>query len=634
VATRAVRVPISGKDPDTARLETTQADTVTVITPERGAHRLRASGSAALGYLLVALAVTAPGFAHLSTRVIGHGGDPLQTLWNIAWVGGWLAGHHGLFFTRQLFFPEGANLAWMTLALPVTVPAALLRPSVGLVGAYNVVLLGSLVADGTAMFALARRVGLRGWAAWLSGVTFLASPYLVGEARAHLDLVGAYPLPLVALLLWGLLEDERPRARRFVLLGVVLAGAVYQVPDYAVFAGLAALLLLVLHPSARGRLVHVVLVRWRGWLLAAVTALGLAWPLLDALLTGRLVPHEGVPHLMPEVFSADLLGLLVPAPWGLFSFLRPSWHLAADLSDGSYFPGYVVYGAALVLVTRKRASPRSREVVRCAAWGAVTFGILSLGPRLHLAGDIFSIPLPFAAVAHLPAIGDTLPERLSAVVAMFGALLVGEAVQTLWPERAGEAGREPPRPGRARGRSRAAALVVGVVTVVGLVSIPYPFPTRAVPEIAFARSVERQGGSVLFSPAQIPLTRDAVPFQVTAPGEGYAYLFADATLGLPTPEGYVSNIPVLTASRIDASATLSYVTLMQGTDPRVRSALERAAARELPSFLRRMDVHSIVLFGNELAHPVADAAWFAAHAGVPTRLHRFPGGIWVLSLGP
>lgn len=627
MATGAVRVPIPGEGPIAARSATGHRGAAAFPANGPAPRRVRPYVAAAVGYLLAALAVTAPGLAHLSTRVVGHGGDPIQSIWNIAWVGGWLAGRHALFFTRELFFPEGANLAWMTLALPATVPAALLRPLLGLVGAYNAVLLGSLVADGAAMYALARRVGLRGWAAWLSGLTFLASPYLVGEARAHLDLVGAYPLPLAALVLWGILEDERPGAWRFILLGAVIAGAAYEVPDCAVFAVLVALAILVYHPSTRGRVIRSIRARWWGWLLASGTALAAAWPLLHALLAGQLVPREGIPHLMPELFSTDLLGLVIPAPWGLFDFLRPYWHLEVDLSDGSYFPGFAVYGAILVLVEgRRRLSPRSRGVVRCAGWGMAAFGVLSLGPRLHFGGLILSIPLPFAVLAHLPAVGETLPERLSGVVAMFGALLVGEAVQLLWPKDLARSG-----PGS---RTRAGALVLGSLAVLGLVSIPYPFPTRGVPRAAFARAVEQRGGSVLFVPAQMPDTRDSVPYEVTAPGQGYEYMFADAVVGLPTPEGYVSSIPVATALRIDTSSTLSYVTLMGRTDPRVSGSTERAGARALAGFLRRMDVHSVVLFANELAHPEADAAWFTAYAGVATHLARFPGGVWVLRLEP
>ena len=95
--------------------------------------------------LAVALVISLPVSFHLRTQLIGTGSDPGQNVWNVAWVRGWLDGYHDLYFTHQLLYPEGANLAWMTLALPSSIVAALLVPGLGLAGAYNVRLLLTLV---------------------------------------------------------------------------------------------------------------------------------------------------------------------------------------------------------------------------------------------------------------------------------------------------------------------------------------------------------------------------------------------------------------------------------------------------------------------------------------------------------
>jgi hypothetical protein len=102
-------------------------------------------------YALTACLMSAPAVAHLSSAVIGTGTDPWQVIWNIAWVKGWLLGQHPLYFTHLLNYPRGANLAWMTLALPAAVVAAgLVAMGSPLAVAYNVVMLASLVADGLA----------------------------------------------------------------------------------------------------------------------------------------------------------------------------------------------------------------------------------------------------------------------------------------------------------------------------------------------------------------------------------------------------------------------------------------------------------------------------------------------------
>jgi len=585
----------------------------------------------ALAYLVAALALSAPGVAHLGTRLLGVAHDPAQNAWNVAWVRGWLEGRHGLYVTRELLYPDGANLAWMTLALPSTIVGALLVPVIGLVGAYNLALLATLAADGVAMYAFARRVGITRGASFVAGLAFEASPYLLGQLEGRMHMVGAYAIPLVAACVWGILDRKRPRLWHFVLLGGLGALAAYDAPDYALYAGLAAGLILLLHPGTKGRRVVAILERWQGWLVAALVGWGLAFPLLHALLAGPLAvgAAAGTPASTPWV--ADLISFFVPPATGAFRFLGDELHLPVAFA----FPGFFALGAFVVLLGwRDRIPPERRGLLRLCLVGMAIFAVLSLGTHLHADGWSLPVPLPYLLLARLPGFADTLPDRFAVLVALFSSLLVGVAADLVVAEtrrRPGDVASPEgsPFPARAQRRATRGAVLVGV-TLFAL-SVPYPFPSIRPVGAAFVPSVRAGGGTVLFVPAQIPWTADWAQLGPEA-RDGYWYMYADAELGLPTPDGYLSRLPAATTMRIDASFTLSYVTLMQRTDPRDGTRAEVAAAGALRGFLRRMDVHSIVLRTSELAHPVADAGWFAAHAGVPTHLTRFPGGIWVLSL--
>ena len=108
--------------------------------------------------------------------------------------------------------------------------------AVGVVGAFNLVMLASMALTGLATFALARRLGLGRPAAWWAGALFMASPVLTAKETAHFSLVLAAPLPL---FLWALLRvlDTR-RTRDAVLVGAVAAAASYSDAYYGIYCAL------------------------------------------------------------------------------------------------------------------------------------------------------------------------------------------------------------------------------------------------------------------------------------------------------------------------------------------------------------------------------------------------------------
>lgn len=564
-------------------------------------------------YVVAALAVTAPGLAHLGSRVIGEGSDPYQAMWSISWVEGWLHGAHGLFFSHQLLFPQGVNLAWTTLGLTTSLVGALLAPLTGLVAAYNAAVLLATAANGTAMYAFARRVGLDGSAAGLCGLVFLASPFFVGQLLGHIQMIGAYGIPLFLSCLWGILEQPRRRSARYLLLGALLAFVAYGSEEYALYAVIGGVIVAVLHPAVRRGGPSALLGRWRGWIASMLVFGLLAAPLLDALLLQPLAAGNG-PRSVPVDWSTDLVGFLVPAPWGLFAWLRPSWHLAFNLADGSWFPGFVVWlSIALLVVVRGRLAPVERAVVRVAGVGAAVAGVLSLGPRLHVGGRIYrSIPMPDALLAHLPVVDETLPERLAVLTALFGALLVGAAASAL---------RRRLRPG-----ARSRLVVVGVgVALVGAASVRAPFPTTTARPAPYAGAVRAAGGTVLFVPATIFWTRDR--------GSSEAFMYVDALTGRPTPEGYVARLPRSSIARINRSPVLGYLSAMGEGGRPPSTGMEAAAARALPAYLAHERVHAVVLFADGLRRPRADLAWIRARSRAPSSVVRYPGRTWVVFFG-
>ncbi len=561
---------------------------------------------ATLTYAVAAVALTYPGVLSFSHAALGLPGDLYQNLWNVLWVRGWLTGHHALYFTPLEYYPTGANLAWETLSLPGTVVAALLSRPIGLAAAYNSVLLAYWVADGLALYVFARTVGLPRVSAWLAGLAFMASPYFVGQMMGHLHLVGAFGVPLFLSVLWKLYERPRVSVGRYLVLVGLLALTTYVVQDYAVYAIAVAVLLLFLHPARPWRRV---LAEWWRWIVAIVAYTAMVAPMAYAMLFGPLAVHAGAVTPVSTPWVVNLEGLVQPEPWGLFVGLAARWRLAPDLLDGGFFPGFVLWAAVVVLLlTKRRLDPRYRRLARLAAIATGLFAVLSLGPVLHVGDVTTAIPLPERVLAALPVWQDTWPVRLAMLTALFGAILVGvaaHAVRTRWEDGEAE--------GAERARGRRIVVVAGVL-LIAAASWSATFRATAVPAVPYARVVREAGGTVLYVPPMLPNTRM---------GYGSAeYIYVEAVLNRPTPEGYVSRIPVSTVRRLNASPVLAYLWGLQFRHNHA-APLAGAASSGLSPYLKRYHVHSVVFLAQGVARPAHAVAWLRHHLGRAWQMRRY-----------
>ena len=118
-------------------------------------------------------------------------------------------------------------------ALPAAF-AALLSRRMSILAATNYVVALQLYLNFVTAFALARRVTRRMAPAILAGLIFGCSPYIGAHLAGHFNLIAAWVLPLVALLLIDALETGTVASR--VLLGIALGITVYVDYYYAVYA--------------------------------------------------------------------------------------------------------------------------------------------------------------------------------------------------------------------------------------------------------------------------------------------------------------------------------------------------------------------------------------------------------------
>jgi hypothetical protein len=213
-------------------------------TPARDMTRFTTSVHlrAAAAFAALAIVFSWPLPAHLTTRLLGPVGSDLGVYaWNL-WVFSHevVEDHHLPLFTSAIFSLDWqADLSLHNYTIFADLVAVPLLPLVGVVCAFNLVYLGTIVLNGYAMFLLARHLGAGDREALLGGVLFAFSPCLIARSAEHLSLFMAAPVVLFVLALHRLDAGARP-VRTASAAGAAMAWAAFCDPYYGVYCAVLA----------------------------------------------------------------------------------------------------------------------------------------------------------------------------------------------------------------------------------------------------------------------------------------------------------------------------------------------------------------------------------------------------------
>lgn len=402
----------------------------------------------------------ASALGHLGDGWIGGCCDPEQSAWFLAWTPYAMA--HGLnpLLTDHLNYPSGVNLMWNSaMHLPALLSAPL-QATVGAVAAYNVMLMAAVALSAWAAYLAARRFTTGHVAPLACGVLYGFSPYMLSQAIQHLPLVICVVPPLVLLVLEEMARRQTWSPYRAGAALGALAAAQLLIDEEV----LASMVLV----GAIG--IGVAAVQWRRQLRAqlpyfaralgfslVVFALLAAWPLA----TQFLGPERVTGQLQAkDIFVTDLLNLVVPTRFQLL--VPPGSRTISAMFTGLVHEQDGYLGLPLlsllvfVAITRRR-----HPVTRLFAVLAGITTLLSMGPHLHVAGTVTSVPLPWLPLGQLPVVGNILPGRLMLYTFLFAGIAVVQ-----WPvARAAEVG----------GRRAVPAFVIVFLALVPLAPL-WPFP--------------------------------------------------------------------------------------------------------------------------------------------------------------
>ncbi|NPV07117.1 MAG: hypothetical protein HPY83_04015 [Anaerolineae bacterium] len=455
----------------------------------------------ALGYGTLGLALSWPLPRYLATAIPGDGFDGWQNYWNLWWVERALLRDGGsIWWTDLLDHPRGVSLIFHTLNLPNALLSLPLQRLSGVISAYNLVVFLSFALGGLGVYLLALRTLGRGdgrarAAALVSGAIFAYCPFHFAHLLGHMQVFAFQWLPFYALVLLGLLgrlrAGRKPGGAALVAVAFVVLAALTDWYNLIYLGLLTGLWSTWCAWSARRRGLRL----WAQMVLVpggvGLIALALLAPLLlpmaaEAARADYMVPDES--HITN--LSADLLALVLPQE------MHPLWgeatgRLAAQFpsSTSERMVSLGLVPLLLAAVGWWRGSERGRLFV----WVGLVFLVLSLGPVLHVGGEVVRVggrpvPLPWLALYRaIPFLGIARSVgRYSVMAALAVSVLAGVGLHQLSRQLGG--------------RWLLLPLAAGALTLVEFAPIPYPVSFPDTPGWYAALRNEPLSGAVLNLP--------------------------------------------------------------------------------------------------------------------------------------
>ncbi len=465
-----------------------------------------------LSYLLASVACFWDRWTSSLTTNLQNGSDTVLNTWGFAWLPHALG--HGLnpFFTNVVGYPGGvnvlANTSQLSLALIFTPTTLIWSPILS----FNLALLLSPVAAGAAAYLLARRFTDRRLLAWVGGLVFGFSPYVVTAVdSSHLQMAFVAAVPLLFLVLHLVFSEafrgpfDGPR-RNPVVLGAAFAGIAtlqFFISTEVLFT--TALLIViatltVVISSPRKVWAARAYLSWAGLSAVGFSGLLLGYPLWFAVAGPGHV--KGPEILTPQAYRADLLGPLYPTHGQLIAphhLAKVSEHFATAAGENySYLGLPLVLGAVVALLWLIR-----RRDVLAAGVVALSSFVLSLGgglavtglPQLREGTTASGTWLPGKLLEHLPIFESVIPSRYALFTVIAACCLLVALLDRILPT-----GR------RAAWRwvlaSTIAAAVIASLIPSGSTNRPYGSTTYEAPSqlVAWTTGVVPEGKPVLTYP--------------------------------------------------------------------------------------------------------------------------------------
>jgi hypothetical protein len=514
------------------QLQVHQADTsrAPVSRTGTGRHAAPRSGTGATAlvvgiYLVLAVLANWNAWTTGATKALQPSQDPKLNAWLVAWTP--FAVTHGVnpLFSHWVNVPYGANYA-ANVAIPLLgIVASPITAIWGPVAAINFLISLAFFSSAIAGYCFVRHWTTWRPAAFLGGLLFGFSPYVVAEGMAHVHTMFVCLIPFIFLVLDEIFVRQRYSARVMgVVLGLLVIAQYFISSEVlattALMVVIAAVLVALFNlDEVRA---HVIPALPAVGIALGITVIVLAFPVFYAV-SGPLHYTRVVPY---GQYQSDLLSAVLPtsnqliAPKGVTTISK---HFASNISENGAYLGIPL----VILLLATVATCRRSKVVIIGSLLALSAYVLSLGSPLIVGNDNTGLHLPGGILHHIPVVNGAVLSRFSVFMFLFAALLLGVALERLrnwsrWPKWW-------------TGLS-VAVILSGVVLVPLLPALPYPEIAVDTPSFFTTAAVDAvpQNSVAVVYPPTTPVNADSMLWQASAamrfkmPG-GYALV--------PTPGG-------------------------------------------------------------------------------------------------
>ncbi|MBI2298819.1 MAG: hypothetical protein HYU66_07710 [Armatimonadetes bacterium] len=367
-----VRAPATGPPPEPLR----RPDAAPLPAPDFAFARRRLLLALA-AYALMAVLLTWPLAAHFTTHRAGRGlDDACVFLGNLQRFAECVRQGVSPLSTDRLFWPERVSVLhhtmhWFNCALALPLLAVC-----SLTVTYNLIYLATFVACAGSLYFLAAAVVRDRRAAWVAGLAFAFSPFLVARSLEHPNLFSAQFLPLLALAVYAAVVTGKARYALWGGLCYALGG-LCDWYDLVFGLVIAALIPVGAHLAApaeeRTHLPRRLLLAGLAPVLGAVLLSPLLVPMLREQSQSRFA---AAPRFEVSHYKADLLDFVKPSPLHPVTRQVVRWRGV----EWVVTPGLTVL--LLAWLGWRRAERASRPWAAAATAGLV----LACGPQLWIGG--------------------------------------------------------------------------------------------------------------------------------------------------------------------------------------------------------------------------------------------------------
>jgi len=410
-------------------------------------------------YLLAAIALLSPLWRDPANRVLAHNyKDQIFFEWVLTNAAHALVHLDNPLFTTKLNAPYGLNLLANTsilgLALPLAPLTLLAGPHVTFAALVTLALAGTAAAW---CFVLDKLLQHRRAAA-IGGAWCGFAPAMISHATGHPNIAGQYVVPF---LVWAVLRlrEPGPAVRRGLVLAALVVVQAFINEEVLFLTALALGVFVAGYAAVRPReLAHRVPDALKTLATTALAAgATLAYPLYHQFLGPQ--HYRGLPADVLG-YGSDLAAFVAFARRSVAGDAAAVAGLVSGPTEENTFFGWPLLLVLVAVVVWLRSDP----VVRALGGTAAAFSVLSLGSRIHLAGDDTGVPGPWALLDELPLFDSVVPSRLALVLTPLFGCLIARYLAGLDPADRGRASWRSLRSRGPRGSSLASSLVAALLS--------------------------------------------------------------------------------------------------------------------------------------------------------------------------